>query len=169
MRPPQSYYHRVVKTSTMELTPPCTLSPPGVVDLKAEFVLSANKPEHFPTDGLPEVAFLGRSNVGKSSLINAITGITGLAFTSNTPGRTQSINFYRIDDSFYFVDLPGYGYAEVPLASKQEWAKPSVAPAWIRWRFSLMAGSCGRWPCGWRRKRRRRRSIQRNWHRPAPG
>jgi GTP-binding protein len=103
--------------------PPCTRSPPGVVDLKAEFVLSANKPEHFPTDGLPEVAFLGRSNVGKSSLINAITGITGLAFTSNTPGRTQSINFYRIDDSFYFVDLPGYGYAKVPLASKQEWAR----------------------------------------------
>ena len=91
--------------------------------MKAEFVLSANKAEQFPADGLPEVAFLGRSNVGKSSLINAITGKSGLAFTSNTPGRTQSINFYRIDDSFYFVDLPGYGYAKVPLASKQEWAK----------------------------------------------
>ena len=91
--------------------------------MKAEFVLSANKAEQFPADGLPEVAFLGRSNVGKSSLINAITGKSGLAFTSNTPGRTQSINFYRIDDSFYFVDLPGYGYAKVPLASKQEWAR----------------------------------------------
>jgi GTP-binding protein len=91
--------------------------------LKSEFVLSANKPEHFPADGMPEVAFLGRSNVGKSSLINAITGQKGLAFTSNTPGRTQSINFYRIDGRLYFVDLPGYGYAKVPLAHKEEWAR----------------------------------------------
>jgi GTP-binding protein len=72
---------------------------------------------------MPEIAFLGRSNVGKSSLINAITAKKGLAFTSNTPGRTQSINFYRIDGKLYFVDLPGYGYARVPLASKGEWAK----------------------------------------------
>ena len=72
---------------------------------------------------MPEVAFLGRSNVGKSSLINAIAGQKGLAFTSNTPGRTQSINFYRIDGRLYFVDLPGYGYAKVPLAYKQEWAR----------------------------------------------
>jgi GTP-binding protein len=72
---------------------------------------------------MPEIAFLGRSNVGKSSLINAITAKKGLAFTSNTPGRTQSINFYRIDGRFYFVDLPGYGYARVPLPAKAEWAK----------------------------------------------
>ena len=91
--------------------------------MKSEFVLSANRPEQFPTDGLPEVAFLGRSNVGKSSLINAIAGQKKLAFTSNTPGRTQSLNFYRIDGKLYFVDLPGYGYAKVPLASKDEWAK----------------------------------------------
>ncbi len=84
--------------------------------LKAEFVVSSGKPERFPTDRLPEVAFLGRSNVGKSSLINALTGQKGLAFTSNTPGRTQTINFYRIDGAFYFVDLPGYGYARVPQA-----------------------------------------------------
>ncbi len=89
----------------------------------AEFILSANRPEQFPADGLPEIAFLGRSNVGKSSLINAIAGQRGLAFTSNTPGRTQSINFYRIDNRLYFVDLPGYGYARVPLAAKNEWAK----------------------------------------------
>jgi len=95
----------------------------GIVNLKSEFVLSANRPEQFPTDGLPEVAFLGRSNVGKSSLINAIAGQKKLAFTSNTPGRTQSLNFYRIDGKLYFVDLPGYGYAKVPLASKDEWAK----------------------------------------------
>jgi GTP-binding protein len=91
--------------------------------LLAEFILSASSPEQFPSDGLPEVAFLGRSNVGKSSLINAIVGKRGLAFTSSTPGRTQSINFYRIDGKFYFVDLPGYGYAKVPLAAKREWAK----------------------------------------------
>jgi GTP-binding protein len=91
--------------------------------LIAEFILSANSPERFPADGLPEIAFLGRSNVGKSSLINAITGQRGLAFTSNTPGRTQSINFYRIERRLYFVDLPGYGYARVPIAAKNEWAK----------------------------------------------
>ena len=72
---------------------------------------------------MPEIAFLGRSNVGKSSLINAIAGQKKLAFTSNTPGRTQSLNFYRMEDKMYFVDLPGYGYAKVPLASKGEWAK----------------------------------------------
>ena len=95
----------------------------GVVILIAEFILSAKSPEQFPADGLPEIAFLGRSNVGKSSLINAIAGQRKLAFTSNTPGRTQSINFYRIEGRQYFVDLPGYGYARVPLAAKNEWAK----------------------------------------------
>ena len=91
--------------------------------MKAEFFRGTSHPEQFPADGLPEVAFLGRSNVGKSSLINALVGQKGLAFTSNTPGRTQSINFYRIDDRLYFVDLPGYGYAKVPIASKNEWAR----------------------------------------------
>jgi len=90
--------------------------------LKAEFTRGVSSPEQFPSDGLPEVAFLGRSNVGKSSLINAIAGQRGLAFTSNTPGRTQSINFYRIEDRLYFTDLPGYGYAKVPVAAKLEWA-----------------------------------------------
>ena len=77
----------------------------------------------FPGDRLPEVAFLGRSNVGKSSLINALTGQKGLAFTSSTPGRTQTINFYRIDGAFYLVDLPGYGYARVPPERMLEWKK----------------------------------------------
>jgi len=89
----------------------------------AEFVVSAGNPEMFPSDRLPEVAFLGRSNVGKSSLINALVGRRGLAFTSNTPGRTQTINFYRVDGAYYFVDLPGYGYARVPIEHKLEWKK----------------------------------------------
>ncbi len=85
------------------------------------FVTSAARPDQFPSDGLPEIAFLGRSNVGKSSLINALTGCKGLAFTSNTPGRTQTINFYRIHGSLYFVDLPGYGYARVPKELAGRW------------------------------------------------
>jgi len=91
--------------------------------LKAEFVGSSGTPATFPSDRLPEVAFLGRSNVGKSTLINALVGRKGLAFTSNTPGRTQTINFYRIDGSYYFVDLPGYGYARVPPQFMAEWKK----------------------------------------------
>ena len=91
--------------------------------MKAEFIVSAAGPEAFPSDGLPEIAFLGRSNVGKSSLLNALTGQKGLAFTSNTPGRTQTINFFRIDGAFYFVDLPGYGYARVPVDQVKRWKK----------------------------------------------
>ena len=87
----------------------------------SEFVVSSGKPEDFPSDRLPEIAFLGRSNVGKSSLINALTGRRGLAFTSSTPGRTQTINFYRISGAFYFVDLPGYGYARAPVSAVLEW------------------------------------------------
>jgi len=89
--------------------------------LKAEFVVSSGKPESFPSGSLPEIAFLGRSNVGKSSLINALTGQKKLAFTSNTPGRTQTINFYRVDEKFYLVDLPGYGYARVPKGFTDQW------------------------------------------------
>ena len=79
----------------------------------AEFILSAFERAHWRSEGLPEIAFLGRSNVGKSSLINSLLQRKGLARTSNTPGRTQSINFFLINDSFYFADLPGYGYAKV--------------------------------------------------------
>jgi GTP-binding protein len=89
--------------------------------VRAEFVTSSASPDRHPSDRLPEIAFLGRSNVGKSSLINALVGQKGLAFTSNTPGRTQTINFYRVDDTMYFVDLPGYGYARVPKQFLQEW------------------------------------------------
>jgi GTP-binding protein len=89
--------------------------------LKTEFVVSSGEPARYPADRLPEIAFLGRSNVGKSSLLNALCGRKGLAFTSNTPGRTQTVNFYRIDGAFYFVDLPGYGYARVPHARAEAW------------------------------------------------
>jgi GTP-binding protein len=91
--------------------------------LLAEFVVSSASPSQFPQDQLPEIAFFGRSNVGKSSLINALTRQKKLAFTSNTPGRTQTINFYRVDGKMYFVDFPGYGYARVPLEIVVEWKK----------------------------------------------
>ncbi len=89
--------------------------------IDSTFVTSSAKPEQFPSDGLPEIAFLGRSNVGKSSLINILTGHKGLAFTSSTPGRTQTINFYRINGSLYFVDLPGYGYTRVSKELSGKW------------------------------------------------
>jgi GTP-binding protein len=79
---------------------------------KAEFVISNTDPEKCPHDGRPEYAFVGRSNVGKSSLINMLTGIKGLAMTSSTPGKTQLINHFLINDNWYIVDLPGYGYAQ---------------------------------------------------------
>ena len=89
----------------------------------SEFVKSAFSREHWVNGGLPEVAFLGRSNVGKSSLINSLLHRKGLARTSNTPGRTQSINFFLINTAFHFVDLPGYGYARVSKVMKQDWGK----------------------------------------------
>ncbi|MBX3297045.1 MAG: ribosome biogenesis GTP-binding protein YihA/YsxC [Acidobacteria bacterium] len=89
----------------------------------AEFIKSAFDATHLVTDGLPEIAFLGRSNVGKSSLLNSLLLRKGLARTSRTPGRTQSINYFLVNSAFYFVDLPGYGYAKVPKAMRQEWGK----------------------------------------------
>jgi len=88
---------------------------------QAEFIKSATRPAHYPEETLPEIAFAGRSNVGKSSLINVLVNRKNLVRTSNTPGRTQLINFFRINDSFTLVDLPGYGYAKVPPAVKKEW------------------------------------------------
>jgi GTP-binding protein len=89
--------------------------------LRAEFVKSASAPSDFPTRGLPEVAFVGRSNVGKSSLLNRLTGVARLAHVSKTPGRTQLINFFRVDDRFFLVDLPGYGFAKAPLQVRKRW------------------------------------------------
>lgn len=88
----------------------------------AEFVSSCPRVELSPRPPLPEIAFAGRSNVGKSSLINSLLNRKQLAQTSKTPGKTRLMNYYRIDNGkFYFVDLPGYGYAEVPGAMKREW------------------------------------------------
>jgi GTP-binding protein len=89
--------------------------------MDAQFVTSAARPEQFPAETLPEIAFLGRSNVGKSSLLNCLTGQKGLAFTSARPGCTQLVNFYRVGDEFNFVDLPGYGYARVPKDITSQW------------------------------------------------
>ena len=89
----------------------------------AEFVLSAFAESQWPRGGLPEVAFLGRSNVGKSSLINSLLNVRGLARTSNTPGRTQALNFFLINRRFHFVDLPGYGYARVPRDVRESWGQ----------------------------------------------
>jgi GTP-binding protein len=87
----------------------------------SEFILSAVRPEQFPEVDLPEIAFLGRSNVGKSSLLNCLVGQTKLAFTSSRPGCTQAINFFRISGEVIFADLPGYGYAKVPKDIKYAW------------------------------------------------
>lgn len=89
--------------------------------VKAKFITSAAEPSQFPPERLPEIAVVGRSNVGKSSLINVLTGQPGLARTSRTPGRTRLINWFDIDNTFHFVDLPGYGYAEVSRAMRESW------------------------------------------------
>lgn len=87
----------------------------------ATFVTSAPNPAHYPPAELPEVAFAGRSNVGKSSLINVLVNRRHLVKTSSTPGRTQLINFFNVNDSFSLVDLPGYGFARVPKAVQRQW------------------------------------------------
>ena len=87
----------------------------------AEFLLSASTTRQFPAATLPEIAFAGRSNVGKSTLINSLLNRKKLVKTSATPGKTQLINFFKVNDQFYFVDLPGYGYAKVPESVRRKW------------------------------------------------
>ncbi len=89
--------------------------------LSADFVTSATKPSQYPPAGLPEIAFAGRSNVGKSSLINVLVNRKRLVKTSSTPGRTQLLNFFDINGKLAFVDLPGYGYAKVPASVRRNW------------------------------------------------
>ena len=89
----------------------------------SEFITSAVKRNQYPVDVRPEVAFVGRSNVGKSSIINALTNRRKLAKVSQTPGKTRLINFFLINDDLYLVDLPGYGYAKVSKSEKESWGK----------------------------------------------
>ncbi|GIO64451.1 MULTISPECIES: ribosome biogenesis GTP-binding protein YihA/YsxC [Paenibacillus] len=89
----------------------------------AEFIISAVGPDQYPVDALPEIALAGRSNVGKSSLINRMINRKNLARTSSTPGKTQHMNYYRINDALYFVDFPGYGYAKVSKTQRAAWGK----------------------------------------------
>ena len=103
----------------------------------AEFVTSAVKPDQYPEARLPEIAFAGRSNVGKSSLINTLVNRKRLVKTSSTPGRTQLINFFIINQAFYLVDLPGYGYARVPAAVKKKWGP--MIEGYLQNRASLQA------------------------------
>ncbi|MBA2733257.1 MAG: YihA family ribosome biogenesis GTP-binding protein [Acidobacteria bacterium] len=104
--------------------------------VSAEFIKSAFEESDWPRDERPEIAFLGRSNVGKSSLINSLLGVKGLARTSSTPGRTQSLNFFLINNRFRFVDLPGYGYARVPKLIRATWGE--MATNYLAKRNQLM-------------------------------
>lgn len=88
---------------------------------QVEFIQSAHKLVQLPDEELPEVAFAGRSNVGKSSLINTLIGRKSLVKVSARPGKTQGLNFFRVNDQFFLVDLPGYGYAKVPRAMQDHW------------------------------------------------
>ena len=101
----------------------------------AEFVKAATEPSNYPEGTLPEAAFVGRSNVGKSSLINVLVQRKNLARTSQTPGCTQSINFFIINNRYSFVDLPGYGFAKAPLAVRKKWGP--MVETYLRERESL--------------------------------
>lgn len=101
----------------------------------AEFIKSAVKRSDYPKESLPEIAFAGRSNVGKSSLINTLVNRKNIARTSSSPGRTQVLNFFRINERMYFVDLPGYGFAKVPIKVRAKW-KPMVED-YLKYRKTL--------------------------------
>src|SRR6266436_2306237 len=103
--------------------------------LEARFVAGASEPSALPPEGLPEIAFAGRSNVGKSSLVNALTGRRMLARTSNTPGRTRQLNFFALDGRLMLVDLPGYGYAAASKSAVAAWTR--LVQHYLRGRASL--------------------------------
>ncbi len=107
--------------------------------MKAELARSAAEPGEFPEDGLPEVAVLGRSNVGKSSFINALLGRKALARTSGRPGKTRRIHFFRIEDAIYLVDLPGFGYAAVSREERRSW-RP-MAESYLRGSRTPLVGA----------------------------
>jgi GTP-binding protein len=105
--------------------------------MEIKFLKSAFHEEHYPPPDKPEVAFAGRSNVGKSSLINVLVSRKKIARTSSRPGRTQAINFFDLDSRLYLVDLPGYGYARVPFEVKRSWG--SMVETYLRKRPNLRA------------------------------
>ena len=105
--------------------------------MNIDFLKSAFQESHYPPPYKPEVAFAGRSNVGKSSLINVLVNRKKLARTGSTPGRTQALNFFTVDDRLYLVDLPGYGYARVPLDVKKSWGV--MVETYLRKRSNLKA------------------------------
>ena len=105
--------------------------------MEISFLKSALHESHYPPPDKSEVAFAGRSNVGKSSLINVLVNIKKLARTSSTPGRTRAINFFTVGDRMYLVDLPGYGFARVPLKEKRSWGK--MVETYLRKRANLKA------------------------------
>jgi GTP-binding protein len=98
--------------------------------VQCDFLAGAGDPAGFPPPVLPEVAFMGRSNVGKSSLLNALLGQRRLARTGSTPGRTRQVNFYRVNDACLFVDLPGYGFARVSRSEREGWKE--LVDAYLR-------------------------------------
>jgi len=105
--------------------------------MQASLLTSATLPEQFPPANRPEIAFAGRSNVGKSSLINRLINSRNLARTSSRPGRTRSINFFSVGKTLYLTDLPGYGYAGVPLNVRRDWKK--LVETYLKKRSSLKA------------------------------
>jgi len=102
----------------------------------ATFVMSASERIGCPREKFPEYAFVGRSNVGKSSLINMLTGVKGLAKTSSTPGKTRLLNFFCVEDSWYLVDVPGYGFAKISKTEREKWER--MIHDYILHRKSLM-------------------------------
>jgi GTP-binding protein len=119
-------------------------------NVTAEFVRSAHRSEDLLRDGRPEILFVGRSNVGKSSLLNRLLGKKGLARTSQTPGRTRAVNYFLVNDRCYFVDLPGYGYAKAGKDERREWAE--LVDGYVRevveraWVVLLVDGKVGATP-----------------------
>lgn len=105
--------------------------------IDASLLATAVKPDQYPDTFVPEVAFVGRSNVGKSSLINCLTNRAKLARTSSSPGKTATINFYNIKDEYRLVDLPGYGYAKVSKAEQAKWA--DMIETYLKNRYNLTA------------------------------
>lgn len=101
----------------------------------ADFVTSIAHPDRLPMEGLPEIAFAGRSNVGKSSLLNRLLNRRQLACTSKTPGKTRTLNYYRVNETLHFVDLPGYGYAKRGHQERRQWA--DLINAYLETRVSL--------------------------------